>query len=77
MRKTSGRVEKIAHEVNSKALPMIETAQTMLVEVKPRVTDIIANAEQSARIGSRPDGATGRDRQRYRGPYPLAGHSRR
>ena len=29
---------------------MIDTAQTLLVEVKPRVIDIVANAEQSARI---------------------------
>jgi hypothetical protein len=50
VRKTSGRVEKLASEVNSKALPLIETTQTLLVEVKPRVIDIVANAEESARI---------------------------
>jgi hypothetical protein len=50
VRKTSGRVEKIASEVSTKALPMIETTQALLVDVKPRVTDIVANAEQSARI---------------------------
>jgi hypothetical protein len=50
VRKTTGRVEKIASEVSTKALPMIETTQAMLVEVKPRVTDIVANAEESARI---------------------------
>ncbi len=50
VRKTTGRVEKIASEVSTKALPMIETTQALLVEVKPRVTDIVANAEQSARI---------------------------
>lgn len=50
VRKTTGRVEKIASEVSTKALPMIETTQALLVEVKPRVTDIVANTEQSARI---------------------------
>jgi hypothetical protein len=50
VRKTSGRVEKLASEVNTKALPLIETTQTLLVEVKPRVIDIVANAEESARI---------------------------
>jgi hypothetical protein len=50
VRKTSGRVEKLASEVNTKALPLIETTQTLLVDVKPRVIDIVANAEESARI---------------------------
>jgi len=50
VRKTSGRVEKLASEVNTKALPLIETTQTLLVDVKPRIIDIVANAEQSARI---------------------------
>ena len=50
VRKTSGRVEKLASEVNTKALPLIETTQTLLVEGKPRVIDIVANAEESARI---------------------------
>jgi hypothetical protein len=50
VRKTTGRVEKIASDVSTKALPMIETTQALLVEVKPRVTDIVTNAEQSARI---------------------------
>ena len=50
VRKTTGRVEKIASEVSTKALPMIETTQALLVEVKPRVTDIVVNAEESGRI---------------------------
>lgn len=50
VRKTTGRVEKIASEVSTKALPMIETTHSLLVDVKPRVTDIVENAEQSARI---------------------------
>jgi hypothetical protein len=50
VRKTTGRVEKLASEVNTKALPLIETTQSLLVEVKPRVIDIVANAEESARI---------------------------
>lgn len=50
VRKTTGRVEKLASDVSTKALPLIETTQSLLVEVKPRVTDIVANAEESARI---------------------------
>jgi methyl-accepting chemotaxis protein len=50
VRKTSGRVEALATEVTSKALPTIDTAQQMLVTLRPRVEDIVANVEQSARI---------------------------
>lgn len=50
VRKTSGRVEALANEVTSKALPAIDTAQQLLVTVKPRVEDIVVNAEQTARM---------------------------
>jgi hypothetical protein len=50
VRKTTGRVEKLASDVNSKALPLMETTQALLVEVKPRIIDIVANAEESAHI---------------------------
>ena len=50
VRKTSGRVEALASEVTSKALPAIDTAQQLLVTVKPRVEDIVVNAEQTARM---------------------------
>jgi hypothetical protein len=50
IRKTSGRVEALASEVTSKALPAIDTAQQLLVTVKPRVEDIVVNAEQTARM---------------------------
>jgi archaellum component FlaC len=49
VRKTTGRVEALATEVTAKALPTIETAQAMLVELRPRVEDIVINVEQSAR----------------------------
>ena len=50
VRRTSGRVEALATEVTSKALPAIDTAQQLLVTVKPRVEDIVVNAEQTARM---------------------------
>jgi hypothetical protein len=50
VRKTTGRVEKIATEVSTKALPMIDNAQSLLVEIRPRITDIMANTEQSVRL---------------------------
>jgi hypothetical protein len=50
VRQASGRVEALASEVKTKAVPMIETAQAMLVELRPRVTEIVANVEHSSRI---------------------------
>lgn len=50
VRKTSERVEALAAEVKTKALPALDTAQSMLVELRPRVSDIIANADQAARM---------------------------
>ena len=50
VRKTTGRVEKIATEVSTKALPMIDSAQSLLVELRPRITDIVTNTDQSIRM---------------------------
>jgi hypothetical protein len=50
VRQTSARVEALASEVKTKAVPTIETAQAMLVELRPRVTEIVANVEHSSRI---------------------------
>jgi methyl-accepting chemotaxis protein len=50
VRKTSKRVESLAADVRTKALPTIETAQSMLVEMRPRITDIVTNVEESARM---------------------------
>jgi methyl-accepting chemotaxis protein len=50
VRKTSGRVEALATEVSAKALPTLATAQEMLIELRPRVQDIVANVEHSARL---------------------------
>ena len=50
VRKTSKRIEALANDVTSKVLPTVDTAQQMLVTVRPRVEDIVANVEQSARM---------------------------
>lgn len=50
VRKTSKRVESLATDVQTKALPTIETAQSMLVELRPHITDIVGNVEDSARM---------------------------
>lgn len=51
-KKTSDQVEKLATEVRTKALPAVETVQTMIVDNKDRVEEIIENlaaASSSAR----------------------------
>jgi hypothetical protein len=50
VRKTTDRVEALATEVKTKALPTMETAQAMLVELRPKVNEIVTNVDQSARI---------------------------
>jgi hypothetical protein len=43
MRKSSARLEALAVEVKSKAVPTLETAQAMLTELRPRLTVIADN----------------------------------
>jgi uncharacterized protein HemX len=50
VRKTTDRVEALATEVKTKALPTMETAQAMLVELRPKVNQIVTNVDQSARM---------------------------
>jgi hypothetical protein len=43
MRKSSARLEALANEVKTKALPTLETAQAMLAELRPKLTVISDN----------------------------------
>jgi hypothetical protein len=43
MRKTSTRMEALAEEVKSKALPTLETTQALLAEIRPKVEVIADN----------------------------------
>jgi hypothetical protein len=43
MRKSSARLEALAVEVKTKAVPTLETAQAMLTELRPRLTVIADN----------------------------------
>lgn len=43
MRKTSTRMESLAEEVKTKALPTLETTQSMLAEIRPKVEVIADN----------------------------------
>jgi methyl-accepting chemotaxis protein len=48
IRKTSANVEAISQEVKTKALPALDTAREMLVELRPQITNIVANVNESA-----------------------------
>lgn len=50
VRKTTERVEALTSQVTTRVLPTLETAQEMLVELRPRVLDIITNVEHSTRM---------------------------
>jgi hypothetical protein len=47
MRKTSERMEALAGEVRTKALPAIEQAQAMLTELRPQLNTILDNVSHS------------------------------
>jgi hypothetical protein len=50
MRQTSARLEALASEFRSKALPTLETAQIMLTELRPQVNQIVGNLNQSTTL---------------------------
>jgi len=50
MRKTRAKMEAIADEVRTKTLPVIEHAQTLLIEVRPQVNNILDNVNHSSRL---------------------------
>ena len=50
VRKTTARMEALATEVTSKALPTLETAQSMLIELRPKIETLASNAAESTTI---------------------------
>jgi hypothetical protein len=48
VRKSSERMEALATEVKSKVLPTVETAQSLLVELRPRIDVISTNLAESS-----------------------------
>lgn len=47
MRKTSARMESLADEVKTKALPTIDSAQTLLAEIRPKLQLITDNVMET------------------------------
>jgi hypothetical protein len=50
LRKSAARMEAMAAEFKSKALPTIETAQSMLVELRPKIESMSANLSESTLV---------------------------
>jgi hypothetical protein len=50
MRKTSVKVESLAEEVKTKVLPAAEVAQSMLIELRPRIATLVDNVSVSTTI---------------------------
>lgn len=50
VRKSAARLEALASEVKTKTLPTVETAQRLLLELRPRVENIVSNLDDSAKM---------------------------
>ena len=50
VRKSAARMEALATEVTAKTLPTLETAQSMLVELRPKIETLASNAAESTTI---------------------------
>ena len=50
VRKSTARMDALATEVTSKALPTLETAQSMLIALRPKIETLASNAADSTTI---------------------------
>jgi len=50
VRKSTAKMEALATEVKSKALPTIETVQSMLVEMRPKIDVMTTNFSESSTL---------------------------
>ena len=50
MRKTSAKIEGLADQVTSKALPAIDQAQATLAELRPQVNSILENVNHTSNL---------------------------
>ena len=50
VRRSTAKMETLATEFSSKALPTIETAQNMLVELRPKIEVLTANLSESTTV---------------------------
>src|SRR5258708_17696861 len=50
VRKSAARMDAFATEVRAKTLPTLETAQSMLIELRPKIETMASNAADSTTI---------------------------
>jgi hypothetical protein len=50
VRKSTAKMEALATEVTSKALPAMETAQSLLVELRPKIETLATNVAESSSV---------------------------
>lgn len=50
VRKSTAKMEALAEEVKSKALPTMETVQNMLVEIRPKLDVMTVNLQESSTL---------------------------
>jgi hypothetical protein len=50
VRKSTARMEALATEVKSKVLPTVETAQSLMVELRPKIDVISVNVAESSNL---------------------------
>jgi hypothetical protein len=50
VRKSSARMEALSTELKEKALPTLETVQTMIVELRPKIETMTANVSESTTL---------------------------
>ena len=50
VRKSTARMDALATEVTAKALPMLDNAQNMLIELRPNIETLASNAAESTTI---------------------------
>lgn len=50
VRKSSARMEDLASEVRTKMLPVIDTSQSMLTELRPKIEAAVSNVNQSSAL---------------------------
>ena len=50
VRKSTARMEALATQVTSKALPTMDTVQTMLTEMRPQISTMTANITESSNM---------------------------
>jgi outer membrane murein-binding lipoprotein Lpp len=49
-RKSSAKMEALATEVSSKALPTLESAQSLLVELRPKIETLTTNLSETSTV---------------------------